>query len=214
MRLSEHVLLTNGVCVSAPPPLHPSTAACEIDWGGIWHTAASEATILLLEHKSVYTLGRGSKLEHVTFARRPPDTSPSADGGGGAPKQPPHRLDAGEGVQVVADERGAPHQLARVERGGEVTWHGPGQLVAYPIVDLSRLPPLPTQDDAAAAAAADGRGGGLPPRDLHAYVRAIEEVVIRSLAKLGVPDAVRTAAARNGGGAHVGGRGSGALRRI
>jgi len=46
-----------------------------------------------------------------------------------------------------------------VTRGGDVTWHGPGQLVGYPIVDLS------------------GHG-----RDLHRYLRGLEDVVIATLA--------------------------------
>lgn len=54
------------------------------------------------------------------------------------------------GVQVVA-----------VERGGEATYHGPGQLVAYPILLLP-----------------EGR------RDLHRYLRDLEEVVIRVLAEV------------------------------
>lgn len=55
-----------------------------------------------------------------------------------------------------------------VERGGEATWHGPGQLVAYPIV---RLP--------------EGR------RDLHRYLRDLEQVVIDVLAELEVEGARR-----------------------
>ena len=53
--------------------------------------------------------------------------------------------------------------VVEVERGGEATWHGPGQLVAYPVV---RLP--------------EGR------RDLHLYLRDLEQVVIEVLAELGV----------------------------
>jgi lipoyl(octanoyl) transferase len=50
-----------------------------------------------------------------------------------------------------------------VARGGDLTWHGPGQLVGYPIVDLER------------------RG-----RDLHGYLRDLEEVLILALERWGV----------------------------
>lgn len=53
--------------------------------------------------------------------------------------------------------------VERVERGGQATWHGPGQIVLYPI----RLLP---------------EGG----RDLHRYLRDLEQVVIDVLAELGL----------------------------
>jgi lipoic acid synthetase len=56
--------------------------------------------------------------------------------------------------------------LVRVDRGGDVTYHGPGQLVGYPIVTLPDW--------------RDGRG------DVVAYVRALEDVLIAALADLGV----------------------------
>lgn len=51
-----------------------------------------------------------------------------------------------------------------VERGGDVTFHGPGQLVGYPIIDLKRH-----------------------RRDLHWYLRQVEEALITGLAALGIP---------------------------
>ncbi|KAL0587514.1 hypothetical protein ABG067_002810 [Albugo candida] len=54
-------------------------------------------------------------------------------------------------------------KLIRVDRGGEVTYHGPGQVVVYPILDLNHH-----------------------RKDLHWYLRRIEEVVIAVLAKFGI----------------------------
>ena len=61
-------------------------------------------------------------------------------------------------------------ELFEVERGGDVTFHGPGQLVGYPIIDLK-----------------DYR------QDLHWYLRTLEQALIDALALLEIP------AARNPG---------------
>ena len=61
-------------------------------------------------------------------------------------------------------------ELFEVERGGDVTFHGPGQLVGYPIIDLKRH-----------------------RQDLHWYLRKIEESLINTLADFGIPGERNTA---------------------
>jgi lipoyl(octanoyl) transferase len=56
-----------------------------------------------------------------------------------------------------------PHPLHETNRGGQATWHGPGQLIGYPIIDLRK------------------RG-----QDLHAYLRSLEDILIRLLESYGL----------------------------
>ena len=65
------------------------------------------------------------------------------------------------------DLRRLGYDVFRVNRGGDVTWHGPGQLVGYPLLDLAR------------------HGS-----DVHVYLRALEGALIEALADFGI-DACR-----------------------
>jgi lipoyl(octanoyl) transferase len=82
-----------------------------------------EDTVLLLEHKSVYTAGRRTE-EHEL----PDDGS----------------------------------DFVETNRGGKITWHGPGQLVGYPIMHLPK------------------------PIDVVAYVRYLEQTLIDVIAEFGI----------------------------
>ncbi|MGH9178615.1 MAG: lipoyl(octanoyl) transferase LipB, partial [Acidimicrobiales bacterium] len=97
------------------------------------HGRSAGDHLLLLEHPSVYTMGRRATLDHVLV--------------------PPESLGA---------------DLVWTDRGGDVTWHGPGQLVGYPIVSVP-----------------------VRPRAIPGYVAAVEQVVIDALADLGLPGAGR-----------------------
>ncbi len=84
----------------------------------------SAETLLLLEHPSVYTLGRSGHVENIL--------DPS--------------------IETV-----------HINRGGDITYHAPGQLVGYPIISL-----------------------GQRRRDLRHYLRFLEEVLIQVAADFGV----------------------------
>lgn len=63
----------------------------------------------------------------------------------------------------LRDPEALPAPLTIINRGGQATWHGPGQLVGYPLLDLRR------------------RGS-----DLHRYLRQLEDFVIAICAQFGV----------------------------
>ena len=93
-----------------------------------------EDELLLLEHEPVYTIGR-----------TPDRSSLSARG------------------QIRRSELGGghlPHPLFSINRGGQATYHGPGQLMGYPIIDLRRC-----------------------GQDLHKYLRWLEQLLIDLLAE-------------------------------
>ncbi len=93
-------------------------------------SVADEETVMLVEHRPVYTLGRHADPNNILNRE-----------------------------MMIA--RGA--EIESIERGGDITFHGPGQLVAYPIVDFG------------------SRGMGVKE-----YVTLLEEAVIRAIAEYGV----------------------------
>lgn len=98
----------------------------------------------VLQERAVEDLFRGTGTETLLLLEHPPV----------------YTIGRGGSEDNVLD---ASIEPVRINRGGDVTYHGPGQLVGYPILDLNR------------------RG-----RDLHRYLRFLEEVLIRVAAGYGV----------------------------
>ena len=70
----------------------------------------------------------------------------------------------GRGSHAEHVLRPAGIDVVEVERGGDVTYHGPGQLVGYPVIDLRNY-----------------------KQDLHWYLRTLEQTLIQALGFLGIP---------------------------
>jgi lipoyl(octanoyl) transferase len=62
-----------------------------------------------------------------------------------------------------------PYPLFPINRGGQATYHGPGQLMGYPIIDLRRC-----------------------GQDLHRYLRWLEDLLVETLAEIGITARTRT----------------------
>lgn len=97
--------------------------------------------LIVLEHAPVYTLGRAASPSDLRFS-----TSHFEQTEGASLPPPPFACD-----------------VHKVERGGKITYHGPGQLVVYPMLNLREF-----------------------RLDLHWYVESIEETIIRMLRNIGI----------------------------
>jgi len=127
-----------------------SKRICEARWLGIVQYGDG----LLLQQTAVEKLRSGEGREQLLLLEHP------------------HVFTLGRGADssnILADSHELESNSVEVHetgRGGDVTYHGPGQLVGYPVVDLK------------------------PDRcDVHRYVRDLEEVLIRTIAEFGVSGA-------------------------
>src|ERR1700687_4892678 len=62
-----------------------------------------------------------------------------------------------------------PHPIFPINRGGQATYHGPGQLIGYPIIDLRQC-----------------------GQDLHRYLRWLETLLMETLAEVGIAATTRS----------------------
>lgn len=110
-----------------------------VDWGLIGYEEALNKQLEL-----VHLVSEGDEVEQVIYCTHPPVVT----------------LGRGTKEGDLTDWKG---DVVEVQRGGRATYHGPSQLVAYPILDLSKR-----------------------HRDLHQFLRNIESAVIDTLKNYGV----------------------------
>lgn len=141
-----HVLLPGGQ-VHDGQALCPYADALALMEALVERPPTAPDVVLCLQHPPTLTVGRRGGREHVHTTRLALPGHPALD------------------VDV--------HETAR---GGSVTWHAPGQLVVYPVVQLPRL------------AGALGRG---PLGDLPAFARALEDAMQAACAAFGLATSTR-----------------------
>lgn len=137
--------------MSAPVSSTASASVSVIDWGRTRYEAAWKAQDELVAKRIANEIP-----DTLVFTEHEPVYTVGLRSGAehNLVWDPAHL--AREGIEVV-----------KTNRGGDITYHGPGQIVGYPIVDLS------------------------PRKDLHEYLRFLEQVMIESVASFGIVAARR-----------------------
>ena len=128
-----------------------TTAVSVLDWGRTEYRAAWDRQADLVSRRIAGEIG-----DTLVFTEHDPVFTVGLRGGAEANLVWSEAQLAREGVAVV-----------KTNRGGDITYHGPGQIVGYPIVSLATH------------------------QDLHAYLRLLEQVVINALGSLGLAAARR-----------------------
>lgn len=124
------------------------TAELAVDWlGRVPYREALE-----LQEKALEARRRGAAGDRLLLLEHPPVVTLGRGANGSNLRRSPAEL-AARGVEVIS-----------VARGGDVTWHGPGQLVGYAVLDLAAR--------------------GEP--DVHRHLRSLEALLIEVLATFGV----------------------------
>lgn len=116
------------------------------DWGRTAYRDAWERQLRLVDE-----LKAGTAPDTLVLTEHEPVYTIGARQGAEAHILWTEELLQGHGIEVV-----------KTNRGGDITYHGPGQIVGYPILNLRQK------------------------RDLHAYLRNLEEVLIRTVAHFGL----------------------------
>ncbi len=127
------------------------TAAATLDWGRTRYEAARRAQDQLVVQRIAGEIG-----DTLIFTEHDPVYTLG--------------LRSGADTHLVWNQEQltqAGIEVIKTNRGGDITYHGPGQIVGYPIVNLT------------------------PHQDLHAYLRFLEQVLINSLGSLGLAAARR-----------------------
>ena len=125
--------------------MDPSTPSF-IDWGRTRHADATARQLALVDDRL-----SGKAGDSLVFTEHEPVYTLG--------------LRAGAAAHLLWDDAERARRgigLEQTGRGGDITYHGPGQIVGYPIVSLAQS------------------------RDLHAYLRFLEQIVIDALAELGL----------------------------
>ncbi len=135
--------------LSTAGALQPGSARPAIE--RLWLPAQPYQAIWEWQRQRAGAVARGESSEALAFVEHRPVYTMG------------QRTDPGHLLGSEAELRALGAEVCWIDRGGDVTWHGPGQLTGYPILDLHRV-----------------------GRDLHAYVFALEELVIQVAASYGI----------------------------